>query len=81
MLNEKSLKGLNLTPDQLQNYRELEHKESLFRDALRRCKVHPSAIDKIIAKSDLTRVNPDNIEALEENIKETWSDFIIKKGE
>lgn len=75
-MNEKSLKELNLTEDQLMKFKELEHKETALRSALRRCKVSNMAIDKIVAKSDVSKVDTDNIGALEEDIKEMWKDFI-----
>lgn len=81
MISERSLRELNLSEEQLKKYKELEKREKLLRDSLKKCKVHSSAIERIISKSDLSKVDPENIEALEEYIKETWSDFIISKGE
>lgn len=76
MLSDKSLKKLNLSEEQLKAYKMLMKKEEAFRDALKRCNIYPSAIEKIIAKSDLDIVNLNNIGELEENIKIEWSDFI-----
>ena len=81
MINEKSLGTLKLTEEQLKKYKELVQKESVLRGVLNECGVHHTAVEKIIAKSDLNIVDPDNLEALKENIKNTWSDFITKKGE
>ena len=81
MWSKKNLDELRLTDNQLKKYRELAYKEELYRETLKKCKVHHTAIEKIISRSDLNMVNPDELSALEENIKETWKDFIIQKGE
>lgn len=77
MLNKKNLAELNLNEEQLKKYKEFEAKEKIYRAALQRCNVHHTAIDKIISMSDLNKVPSDNIQELEENIKETWEDFIF----
>ena len=79
MLSEKNINELNLSEEQLMKYKELLHKENILRSALIRCGVHPTAVEKITRSSDLKRVDPNNIEALEEDIRQTWSDLIIKK--
>ena len=81
MLSEKNLAELNLTEDQMKKYRNFEQRERMFRSILKKCGVHHSAIDKIILKSDLNKIDMNNLEALEEDVKDTWSDFIVKKGE
>ena len=79
MLSKKNLEELKLTEGQLEKYKDFERKRTAFRSVLNRCKVHPNVIEKILANSDLNKVDLNNLEALEENIKQTWSDFIIKK--
>jgi hypothetical protein len=54
----------------------LEQKENILKSALVKCGVHSKAIDKIINATDLNKL-PDNIDTLQEQIKETWNDFII----
>ena len=77
MLSNKNLEELKLNQEQLAKYKEFERKRNAFKIVLKRCKVHPSAIDSILSKSDLNKVDLNNLEALEENIKETWSDMIF----
>ena len=81
MLSKKNLEELKLTEEQLKKYKEFERKRNVFRDILIKCKVHHTAIDKILSQSDLNKVDMNNLEALEENVKETWSDIIMNKGE
>lgn len=77
-MNEKSLKALGLTEEQLAQFRELQKKENLLRTELRHCKVCNSAINSIIAKSDVSKVDTENIEALDEAIRNEWKDFIYE---
>ena len=81
MINRKNLFELHLSEEQIKKYEELEKRENILRDSLRRCKVHSSAIEKIVFNTDLSKVDPKDRGGLEEYIKETWSDFIISKGE
>ena len=80
MLSKKNLDELKLNDEQLKRYKDFERKEKAFRSVLVKCEVHPMAINKIISNSDLNKVDLNNLEALEENVKETWSDFIKQKG-
>lgn len=77
MLSKKNLEELNLNEDQLRKYKEFEKKRSVFKNTLLKCKVHHTAVDKILSQSDLNKVDLNNLEGLEEDIRETWSDFII----
>ena len=81
MLSEKNLEELSLTEEQMKKYREFVQKEKLLRMTLKECGVHAAAIEGIIARSDLNKVNADNVEALKEDIKNSWSDFIIHKSD
>lgn len=76
MLSKKNLKELNLSDEQLKKFREFERSEKILRTALRACKVHPSAIDGIISRSDLSKVTEDS-EALRESIRTDFADFIL----
>ena len=76
-MNAKSLSGLNLTDEQMKKYKELEHKEKLLRRELRHCKVSNNAIDSIVNSSDLNKVDENNLEALDEAIRNEWKDFIF----
>lgn len=76
MYSDKTIKSLNLSEEQETKLRELHQKEKILRDALKRCKVRECALEKIISKSDLNLIDADNMEALEEDIKTTWKDFI-----
>ncbi len=77
MISNKNLEELKLTEEQLLKYKELEKKEAVLRSCLKKCGVRGAVIEKIISKSDLKKVDVDNTEALEEDIKETWKDFIF----
>lgn len=79
MLNEKSLNELKLTEEQLQMYKSLEKKESALRNTLHKCGVHQNVVEKIIGKSDLNKIDLNNLEALEESVRQEWSDFIIER--
>lgn len=78
MISEKNLKDLKLSEEQLQIYRDLEKREKAFRNILRKNKVHPTATEAIINNSDMKKVDLNNLEALEESIRQEWSDFIMK---
>ena len=80
MIPAKNVKALNLTPEQAEIYKDLERREKLLADALKRCGVYPQAIPGIIAKSDLMRIDANNITALEADINDTWSGLIKKRG-
>lgn len=79
MINEKNLIELGLSDEQMKMYKDFTKRENALRGILKKCGVHASAVERIISKSDLNKVDMNNLEALEENIKQTWSDFIIKK--
>ena len=76
-MNEASLKELNLTEEQLQKYKELQKKEEILRLELQKCKVTRNAIPHIIAKSNISKVDTQNIEALDEAIRNEWKEFIF----
>ena len=76
-MNEKSLKALGLTADQLTQFRELQKKEDILRLELQKCKVTRNAIPHIIAKSDISKVDTQNLEALDEAIRNEWKEFIF----
>ena len=77
MISQKNLAELNLTEEQLQKYKELERKERALTTELQKCKVHRSAIPKIIQSSDLNKVDLENLEALDEAIRNEWKEFIF----
>ena len=77
MLSKKNLEELGLSEEQKAKYEEFERKETTLRGALKRCKVSNNAIDKIIATSDLNKVDSEHIEALEEEMKNMWMEFIF----
>ena len=77
MLSLKNLTELNLTEEQLQKYKELERKEKALTMELQKCKVYRSAIPKIIQSSDLNKVDLENLEALDEAIRNEWKEFIF----
>lgn len=79
MIPSKNINALKLTPEQVAIYKDLEYREKVLYSALARCGVIQSAIPKIIAKSDLYRVDTNNLEVLEADIKATYSGFIINK--
>ena len=70
-----------MSEEHIKKYDELEKRENILRECLRRCKVHSSAIEGIVFNADLSKVDPEDRGGLMEYIKETWSDFIISKGE
>ena len=76
-MNEKSIKSLNLTEEQLEKFRELKKKEMILERELRNCNVSRNAIPKIIEKSDLNNIDLENISGLDEEIRNEWKDFII----
>jgi hypothetical protein len=78
MLSKKNLEELKLTEEQLKKYEDFVRRRSALRDILLRAKVHNTAIIKILEKSDLNRVDLNNLEALEEDVKESFSEFILK---
>ena len=81
MLSEKNLEELQLSEEQLAKYKEFEEKEHLLRRTLIKCKICNSAIDPIIKRSDLNKVDPEKMEALEEEIKNKWGDYKIFEEE
>lgn len=81
MLSKKNLEELRLTEEQLLKYKEFENKRNVFRYILNKCGVHHTAVDKILSQSDLNKVDLNNLDSLEEAVKEEWSDFIINKNE
>ena len=76
MIPKKNIKDLQLSDEQLQIYMRLEHKEKALKTALKNCGVHSKAIDGIVNNADLNKL-PDNVDILQEQIKETWKDFIV----
>lgn len=76
-MNEKSLKALGLTEDQLKQFRELQKKEEVLRVELQKCKVSKNAIPHIISKSDVSIIDTENTEALDEAIRNEWKEFIF----
>lgn len=79
MLSKKNLEELKLTEEQLKKYEDFVRRRSALRDILLKVKVHNTAIIKILEKSDLNRVDLNNLEALEEDVKESFSEFILKR--
>lgn len=57
---------------------ELQAKEKELRYRLMKNRVNSYAIERIVAQSDLNKVDLDYPEALDEAIKTEWKDFIIK---
>ena len=78
MINNNIIKALNLTKEQTEIYIDLSRKESVLRKAVIRCGVHRACIDKIINKCDVSKFDPDNVDSLDEAIKQDWGEFIIK---
>lgn len=81
MLSKKTREALKFTEEQEQIYKSLERNERVLKACLYDCNVSSKIIEKIIAAADLSNVDPENTEALKEDIKEKWKDFIINKGE
>lgn len=77
MFSEKNLNELHLTEEQLAKYREFERKETELRALLRRCRIHPAAIDRICSLCDLNLMDLNNLETLEEEARREWAGFII----
>ena len=75
MLSKKNLEELGLSKEQEAKLREFEQKEVALRGLLKKCKVK-SGVEQIIANSDLNKVDTENLDALEEYIKNEWKDFI-----
>lgn len=77
MLSKKNLEELGLSEEQKAKYEEFEKKEKALRLSLQKCKVSRNAIEGIVKQSDLNRVDLNNLEALEEGIKDMWKEFIF----
>ena len=81
LIPKKNLHELHLTDEQMEKYNELEAKANALERVVRLCGVHPTATNKIVMMCDLNKVDMNNLEALEEDVKTEFADFIIKKGE
>ena len=78
-MNEKSIKSLNLTEEQLEKFRELAHKEEVLRSVLDDCNLVKGVYKHIMRTSDLTKVDDSNLEALKEAIKTEYKDYIVDR--
>lgn len=76
MWSKKNVEELNLTPEQMAIFTDYQNREQALRRSLTKCKVNKTATEKIITKSDLKRVDLEHTDALEEEIKNMWKDFI-----
>ena len=77
MIGDRNIKDLHLSDEQMQVYKELSKRAEILKQELRTIGVHPTAVDKIVNKTDLMQIDTDNPELLRTQILETWDDFII----
>ena len=77
MISDRNIKDLHLSDEQMQIYKELSEKADILKRELRHIGVHHNAIDKIVNKTDLTKIDTSNPELLRTQILGTWDDFII----
>ena len=77
MFSKKNLRELQLTDEQMAKYCEFERREKALREVLRRCRIHPTAIDRICSLCDLNLMDMDNLDELEESARREWAAFII----
>ena len=77
MFSNKTKEFLQLSDEQKKKLAEIEKNEKFMREALRRNGVIASAQEKILAKTDLSQVNRDEPELIDELIQSAWKDFII----
>lgn len=76
MFSNKTKDFLQLSDEQKKKLAEIEKNEKFMREALRRNGVMASAREKILAKTDLSQVNRDSPELIDELIQSAWKDFI-----
>ncbi len=77
MFSNKTKEFLQLSDEQEKKLAEIEKNEKFMREALRRNGVIASAQEKILAKTDLSQVNRDSPELVDELIQSAWKDFIF----
>ena len=77
MFSNKTKEFLQLSDEQKKKLAEIEKNEKFMREALRRNGVIASAQEKILAKTDLSQVNRDEPELIDELIQSAWKDFIF----
>ena len=77
MFSNKTKEFLRLSDEQKKKLAEIEKNEQFMRRALTRNGVMASAHDKIIAHTDLSQVNRDSPELVDELIQSEWKDFIF----
>ena len=81
LFSDKNINDLQLSEEQRAMYNDLCRREQFMRAVALDAGVHKNAVEKIIAKSDLLKVDTDNAELLRDQIISAWGDFIINKNE
>lgn len=76
MLSNKLIDLLQLNEEQQKLLKDAISKENILRRALRDCNVYPNMIEKIISGSDLSKIDPEDVEGLKEVIKQEWEEVI-----
>lgn len=79
IMNDRIIKRLKLSDEQLQTYKDLEKKQQRLKGALYRCNINKRFADKIINITDLEAM-PDDDALLDEAIKEEWKEMIDNRS-
>ena len=72
--------GLKMTDEQIKIFNGLKRKEDFLRGELIKAKIAPQLINKIIEKTDLEKIQTNNSDLMQAQIKDSWGDFIIERS-
>lgn len=79
MITEQFYNSIGLNAKQTEEIQKALSQEQHFKDVLKKAGVHHIAVDKIAAKTDISKLNGIDDDTLTEMIKNEWADFITHK--
>lgn len=79
IISKRNIADLKLTAEQMQELERQNERALFLKSCLHKANISKNAIDKIIDTTDLNKLNMDAPELVQEQIKNTFSDFIINK--
>lgn len=78
-MHKSTLRALQLTEQQRATLESYERKEDALKEALKRAGINSSAAKHITAAADLEKVNAEDVDALTEQVKIQWAEFLPDK--